>query len=1658
MTETQYARFQAHNDPTRHAELRPEVCAGALNADTNTFTRGSPNEAIDRVWGREAAMLTNNPVQQKFRNNGFRRENVAPGGPDSAVIRLAPVNAQFVRSRVLSREEWDIYHRTIGGFARTYTEQQAVGREELDASTAIKQIDFALSDNCVWSVLYTVVTLTSEDVKSKLKTLRGQFDVMFNYYDPCVHPVHHLISGPLALNTKILQYGTVSDQLASQPLMDRLMTVLGGCFDSLQEGDRTPYNVAIHEFMVDYNNRDDARVRPKPQHSDAWQSPEALLQFAIDVFGQHKPELLDRNPHLHFRPAVFNEPVPASIQTNYTEIDSASSVFATSEACSELAPYDQHAQLLATLHRRGGNGKGGGGKPVNRSQLGYHGTAAGGGDPSTRVSRQQTAPNRFAAKRQDDKRRALFDEVLQARQEQRSVFPFKRGEQPPVVQPARDPPRFQQRSKSTPPSQHISSPVAGRPSLTRLNAAVPNTMSDRHPHSSRTGAPDHQRMYFTAAQAGGSHDGSGPRQREFLPPRCYAVLKEHQKLLEKTLSDSSQLSQQHLVSVLRQMQAGTSALMVTETDTMQQDDFENGAYHGDYDDANHNEPSHGFLTSSSSISPEALHILQTLQTSGFEGSPADESDAIHSLLDQLPLSNFMIWLESVVNALALQTRAGSLNHEIKPINMTVGGVVQETITSHWDSCASFCFESSLNHCVLTSFVELVKNVVTANGGCNSDGMAWRRFHIPIDDKWIALGDACNVDLRQADVITFAMPTIVVTQFSTPVSIVAAPVAKGLLIGTNIAASFHEQDSIVLHQQPTLEYSLHNQANGIPVVALIADEIVQARKLRMISHVDLAPYTDEKAMQTLSNQWSFHDPTSVYWPFVLECYNLLIIGRIPRNIDCPIDSERGGMRFDGRQFIIERRLLKLMYLDGRASPSRMQRVAQIVNSSHAVSSSVSVIAQSSQAQKEKRAELSGSFNDSVIDGLYTRKLTSNIKTEDLWSMINPIAHEMSSGHSSMGEYPRAIPPSVTLNPVVVSPSDVCLVSQTTYSVADADSITDDSDADSITDEPSHTSTPSLWNKHLSDRHLSDTEQGTTAAFPEVTGDGAKPYTYCRTASCRRQAPGPFPPSVCGVRELHCCLHCCDTNGTRHSRQCEAYTTDNPPPPIDDSICSPGGTSATHPGYDSETVINDNDGDNVQQSSTSGGAPARRMYGGFGPEPEGGNLDDVFIDDGVPDDDEVVANMTAGLAPPPPPPPPFDDPDDVFVDDDDDVVDDDDDDVVDDDDDDVVDDDDDVVDDDDDDDVVDSTTVAPTLAVTSSLGSSVVTSPYDYDGEVFVDDGDGDDIVDPVVLAAAAAAGRSISPRTSAEWDAREAAAAAARAAAAVAPVVIPPDDDSSDASASDTTPAATSTDTTSPTVPSVIHVCDTAGCLRRPASDPASFGTIGYHICCGSCAFSNGQTHTQACQAQSLTPAEYFAWRRSTVPAPAPPSSGNSGGDGRGAPSHHDDFLPGWHNYGLGARDTSDAPTPTTMPAPTPTPTPMPTPASAPLPTPTVFNELVFTPVFPPRVDGEFCRGCNICVGRGPLPNLTLALCHCSCGQCEYGVYPGDETAQGGMCDFCCGVHIHVPQHNTYANRCNCDCDGCCRGRERLGILYDDETWIDHQTNDGEDPDSVFSTL
>ena len=304
-------------------------------------------------------------------------------------------------------------------------------------------------------------------------------------------------------------------------------------------------------------------------------------------------------------------------------------------------------------------------------------------------------------------------------------------------------------------------------------------------------------------------------------------------------------------------------------------------------------PADGYMNTSSPTEQHAHRKAHPLTLNG-SLNEADtsaliftETDAIQQSVDQLPLSNFMTVLEPVDDF--LRTRVGLHDHEAKPITMKVCGTFQEAIKSHWDSCASACFESSLEHCVPDSFVKLEKKIVTADGGCNSDGMAWRRYHIPINDEWIAQGDEHGFDLRQADVITFAMPPIVATKFPTPVSIIAAPVAKGLFISTNIAAGYHEQDSIMLRRKPDLTYPLHHKANGLPYVAFVDDKLVRKRGLRMISHFDLLPYFDDKAMKMLSIQWKYHDPAGAYWTTVNECFTLMTVGNVPRTLSSRVDQ-------------------------------------------------------------------------------------------------------------------------------------------------------------------------------------------------------------------------------------------------------------------------------------------------------------------------------------------------------------------------------------------------------------------------------------------------------------------------------------------------------------------------------------------------------------------------------------------------------------------------------------------------------------------------------------------------------------------------------------------------------------------------------------------------
>ena len=148
------------------------------------------------------------------------------------------------------------------------------------------------------------------------------------------------------------------------------------------------------------------------------------------------------------------------------------------------------------------------------------------------------------------------------------------------------------------------------------------------------------------------------------------------------------------------------------------------------------------------------------------------------------------------------------------------------------------------NCDPSSFVALERKIlITADGGCYSGGMAWRRYHIPVGKYMIALGDAYGHNLRQFDVLTFAMPPFVASKFSTHVPVVAVPVAKGILIKTTIEAGYTDDDTITLRQRPELICKLHHKVNGLPYVALVDDNTVRQRGLRMGS--PFRPYAEHR---------------------------------------------------------------------------------------------------------------------------------------------------------------------------------------------------------------------------------------------------------------------------------------------------------------------------------------------------------------------------------------------------------------------------------------------------------------------------------------------------------------------------------------------------------------------------------------------------------------------------------------------------------------------------------------------------------------------------------------------------------------------------------------------------------------------------------------------
>ena len=121
---------------------------------------------------------------------------------------------------------------------------------------------------------------------------------------------------------------------------------------------------------------------------------------------------------------------------------------------------------------------------------------------------------------------------------------------------------------------------------------------------------------------------------------------------------------------------------------------------------------------------------------------------------------------------------------------------------------------------------------------------------------------------------------------------------------------------MLHRRPGLAYPLQHKANGLPYAAFVDDKLVRERGLRMVSHFDLLPYSDEKAMELLSTQWKYHDPAGTYWTTVEECYTLMAVGHVHRNVPNSNTVPLAPLPVDGVVVQCETSVSS----DGRAAPA------------------------------------------------------------------------------------------------------------------------------------------------------------------------------------------------------------------------------------------------------------------------------------------------------------------------------------------------------------------------------------------------------------------------------------------------------------------------------------------------------------------------------------------------------------------------------------------------------------------------------------------------------------------------------------------------------------------------------------------------------------------
>jgi len=954
-----YDRYYAAGDNTVHPGLdRRTHGLGAVDVPTSILG------IIRARHGETTAVMVRDdrsPVLSSFRDRGHIRSDEHC---DARVYQQ--VNTAYKRHQIMSRTEWDVYCEVIGELLLAFSHQH--GTTQLACWKELRDMKKSQCDNYAWELLQVVRRALPESDTTKILVLQALFDDMLNKFDPPRHRLSHLIQGLLDVNARILQYGSSFDTEPEDQLLKRVWLKLKIWYRSVPVAESNPLIsewcnfVAQHRYLGTVN----APLRIDEQFLAAYTDIHALLQLSIDLETTHAEHVhLDTSPPRFLTveySGITDQPAPGNVgHALFTDDDE----FVDSAASLEIA--ELHA-LTGTSGRtynmvdarvqrgRGSNTRPERGRsPTQRwnQQSGYHEQVGSRGSSSVdRTTSSAANPYR----KPSDSRSVVSDRSISVdsdrrRTNVRSAISAFRGRRSGSE---RTGPGFERSPQSA-------------PFVRRNSSAEPSEVSVR------TVPPVHQR-------------------RPWLPAGAYSAVNEIVAKSDEALKAPTDAA--NLARVLREVKAHAASCLQTYL-CEPSVSFADGAEESKTDVSTSNSALVHPSDHPSDV-PSEVHSLATtveqqafatahkrLCMIGYDDTPEEEQDSIiENLFEEMGLMTEVITEITSASGLdfeALKTEAITSNLMITLMHC---GLSVSQISAIYDTGASKPFVKTVRECIKGILVALPASatVTTATSNASAVSISLRRYNFAITSDMVEVAARVGIDISKYDVITVLAAPLVCADFQQDFDILSAPVFKDLGIIMEHGRGRHEADFLSLHEKPNLRAKMGHRNNGLPVVFLVPDCIVEEHRLRRLQHHTLTTYSDAEGIRLLKEQWESTGSSGAYLTALDDCYTAALLNGGPQRHLVSEPSTFKTWRSNVHERTEHPHLPEARVLTSKSSLKTVDSLfftgetdededgmifATKVAPEHA-RKSVSFAEQSSQAQRKRTETQVSSFDGPVID--------------------------------------------------------------------------------------------------------------------------------------------------------------------------------------------------------------------------------------------------------------------------------------------------------------------------------------------------------------------------------------------------------------------------------------------------------------------------------------------------------------------------------------------------------------------------------------------------------------------------------------------------------------------------------------------------------------------